>query len=119
MLMSLKAKRKPLWTNTSKKVAATEAALAQAQAQALNLLSNAQDLRTDHGMVEATTGTEATMTGEATGVVVVVVAPTRGLVEGGPIMAMEEAVVDTVEDEEEEGTMTEGTIVVEEEVLLY
>lgn len=117
MLMSLKAKRKPLWTNTSKKVAATEAALAQAQA--LNLLSNAQDLRTDHGMVEATTGTEATMTGEATGVVVVVVAPTRGLVEGGPIMAMEEAVVDTVEDEEEEGTMTEGTIVVEEEVSLY
>ena len=117
MLMSLKAKRKPLWTNTSKKVAATEAALAQAQA--LNLLSNARDLRTDHDMVEATTGTEATMTGEATGVVVVAVAPTRGLVEGSPIMAMEEVVVDTVEDAEEEGTMTEGTIVVEEEVLLY
>ena len=115
MLMSLKAKQKPLWTNTSKKVAATEAALAQA----LNLLSNARDSRTDHDMVEATTGTEATMTGEATDVVVVVVAPTRGLVEGGPIMAMEEVAVDTVEDAEEEGTMTEGTIVVEEEVLLY
>ena len=115
MLMSLKAKRKPLWTNTSKKAAATEAALAQA----LNLLSNARDLRTGRDMVEATTETEATMTGEATGVVVVVAAPTRGLVEGGPIMAMEEVAVDTVEDAEEEGTMTEGTIVVEEEVLLY
>ena len=113
MLMSQKAKRKPLWTNTSKKAAATEAALAPA----LNLLSNARDLRTDHDMVEATIGTEATMTGEATGVVVVAVVPTRGLVEGDPIMAMEEVAVDTVEDVEEEGTMTEGTIVVEEEVL--
>ena len=116
MLMSLKAKRKPLWTNTSKKAAATEAA----QARALNLLLNARDLRTGRDMVEATTGTEATMTGEATGVVAAAaVAPTRGLVEGGPIMAMEEVAVDTVEDAEEEGTMTEGTIVVEEEVLLY
>ena len=70
-------------------------------------------------MVEATIGTEATMTGEATGVVVVAVVPTRGLVEGDPIMAMEEVAVDTVEDVEEEGIMTEGTIVVEEEVLYW
>ena len=112
MLTNQKAKLKPLWMSTSKKVAHTEAA----RALGLNHLTNAPDLKTDRDTVGGTTGIEVMMTVEGTGGVAVVVAPTSDL-EDGLIMAMEgEEEVDIVEDVGED-IMTEGIIVVEGEVL--
>lgn len=113
MLMSLKPKLKALSTSTSKRAVPTEAA----QVLGLNLLTNAPDLRTDLDMEEAIAGIEAMMTVEGTDGVVEVVALTSGL-EADLIMGMEEAAVVTVEVVEE-GTMTEGIIVEEAEVMVW
>ena len=112
MPTSKKAKLKALLMSTSKKVVHTEAA----QVLALNLLINAPDLKTDLDMVEGTIGIEAMMTVEATDGVEVVAVLTSDLEVGLITGTEEEEVVDIVEDEEE-GTMTEGIIVVEAEVL--
>ena len=112
MLTSKKAKLKVLLMSTSKKVVHTEAA----RVLALNLLINAPDLKTDLDMVEGTIGIEAMMTVEATDGVEVVAVLTSDLEVGLITGTEEEEVVDIVEDEEE-GTMTEGIIVVEAEVL--
>ena len=103
-----KARLRPLLMRTSKRVVRTEAA----RALGLNRLTNAPDLKTDlvTGVV-ATTGIEVMMTVEATGEEAVV-APTSVLEDG---LTMEEE-VDIAVDEEEEGIMTEGIIVVAGEV---
>lgn len=110
MPTSLKAKLKPLSMRTSKRVAHTEAALALG----LNHLTNAPDLKTDLVTGAATTGIEVMMTVEATGEVVVEVAPTSDLED----VLMVEEEVDIVVDAEE-GIMTGGTIVVEAEVTAF
>lgn len=107
---------RPLWMNTSKKVAATEVGQVLVQ----NRLLNGPDSMTGHDMVEATTGTEATRTEEATGVEeeeAVVVEVTTGLAVDALIMDMEGVEV-TVVDGEVEGTMTDEIIVVEEEEVM-
>lgn len=109
-----RTKLKLLWMNTSKKVAATEVGQVLVQ----NRLSNGPDSMTGRDMVEATTGTEATRTAEATGVEeeeeAAAVEVTTGLVADALIMDMEEVEV-TVVDGEVEDTMTDEIIVVEEE----
>lgn len=108
---SQKAKQKPLLMRTSKRVAHTEAA----RALGPNHLTNAPDLKTDLVTGAVTTGIEVMMTVEAIGEVVVGVAPTSDLEDG--LMVAEEVVdiaVDAVE-----GIMTEGIIVVEEEVTVF
>lgn len=97
--------------NTLKKVALTEAAQVQDQSH----LTNGQDLKTDHDMVEDTTGTEVLMTAEVTDVEAEVEVITRDL-EVALITVMEGVVATTEVDEAEEDTMT-GGIIVEEEVL--
>lgn len=112
MLTNPRTKRRPLWMNTSKKVAATEVGQVLAQ----NRLSNGPDSMTGRDMVEATTGTEAMRTAEATGVEEEeeAVEVTTGLVADALIMDMEGVEV-TVVDEEVEDTMTDEIIVAEEE----
>ena len=109
MPTSQKVRLKPLSMHTSKRVVHTEAA----RGLALNLLTNAPDLKTDHAMEEGTTEIEVMMTVEATGEVVVGVAPTSDLEDG--LIMEEEAGVDIAADAEE-GIMTEEIIAVEGEV---
>ena len=111
-----RTKLRLLWTNTSRKVAATEVGQVLVQ----NRLSNGPDSMTGRDMVEATTGTEATRTAEVTGVEEeeeAAVEVTTGLVADALIMDMEEVEV-TVVDGEVEGTMTDEIIVVEEEEVM-
>ena len=110
MLTSLRAKLKPLLMNTSKKVAATEVA----QVQALNLLSNGQDLKTGLHAMEVTPGTEVMVIMVDTDEVeeAAVVGPTNGLVVAVHIMEEEVATVVVVEED----IMIDEIIAVEEEV---
>lgn len=110
MLTSLRAKLKPLLMNTSKKVAATEVA----QVQALNLLSNGQDLKTGLHAMEVTPGTEIMVIMVDTDEVeeAAAVGPTNGLVVA---VHMEEEEVATVVVVEED-IMIDEIIAVEEEV---
>lgn len=105
-----KAKLKPLSMRTSKRVAHTEAARALGPSH----LTNAPDLMTDLVTGAATTGTEVMMTAEATGEVVVGVAPTSVSEDG---LTVEEEVDIAVDAEED--IMTEGIIVVEAEVTVF
>lgn len=113
-----RTKPRPLWMNTSKKVAATEADQVLVQ----NRLLNGLDSTTDRDMVEATTGTETTRTVEATGVeevaAVEVAEVTTGLVVVDALI-MDMVVVEvTAVDGEVEGTMIDEIIVVEEEEVI-
>lgn len=112
MPTSQKAKLKPLSMRTSKRVVHTEAA----RALGLNHLTNAPDLKTDLVTGAATTGIGVMMTVEATGEVVVGVAPTSDL-EDGLITEEEEGVA--IAADVEEATMTEGIIVAEGEVTVF
>lgn len=112
MPTSQKAKLKPLSMRTSKRVVHTEAA----RALGLNHLTNALDLKTDLVTGAATTGIEVMMTVEATGEVVVGVAPTSDLEDG--LITEEEEGADIAADVEE-GIMTEGIIVAEGEVTVF
>lgn len=112
MPTSQKAKLKPLSMRTSKRVVHTEAA----RALGLNHLTNAPDLKTDLVTGAATTGIEVMMTVEATGEVVVGVAPTSDLEDG--LITEEEEGADIAADVEE-GIMTEGIIVAEGEVTVF
>ena len=111
MLTSLRAKLKPLLMNTSKKVAATEVA----QVQALNPLSNAQDLKTGLHAMEVTPGTEVMVIMVDTDEVeeAAVVGPTKGLVVAVHIMEEEEVATVVVVEED---IMIDEIIEVEEEV---
>lgn len=111
-----RTKLRLLWMNTSKKVAATEVGQVLVQ----NRLSNGPDSMTGRDTVEATTGTEAMRTAEATGVEEEEEAAaevTTGLVADALIMDMEGVEV-TVVDGEVEDTMTDEIIVVEEEEVM-
>lgn len=112
MPTSQKAKLKPLSMRTSKRVVHTEAA----RALGLNHLTNVPDLKTDLVTGAATTGIEVMMTVEATGEVVVGVAPTSDLEDG--LITEEEGGADIAADVEE-GIMTEGIIVAEGEVTVF
>lgn len=111
MLTSLRAKLKPLLMNTSKKVAATEVA----QVQALNLLSNGQDLKTGLHAMEVTPGIEILVIMVDTDEVeeAAVVGPTNGLVVAVHIMEEEEVAIVVVVEED---IMIDEIIAVEEEV---
>lgn len=113
MLTSLRAKLKPLLMNTSKKVVATEVA----QVQALNPLSNAQDLKTGLHAMEVTPGTEVMVimvdTDEVEEAAAAAVGPTNGLVVAVHIMEEEEVATVVVVEED---IMIDEIIEVEEEV---
>ena len=111
MLTSLRAKLKPLLMNTSKKVVATEVA----QVQALNPLSNAQDLKTGLHAMEVTPGTEVMVIMVDTDEVeeAAAVGPTKGLVVAVHIMEEEEVATVVVVEED---IMIDEIIEVEEEV---
>ena len=114
MLTSLRAKLKPLLMNTSKKVVATEVA----QVQALNPLSNAQDLKTGLHAMEVTPGTEVMVIMVDTDEVeeaaaAAAVGPTNGLVVAVHIMEEEEVATVVVVEED---IMIDEIIKVEEEV---
>lgn len=109
MLTSLRAKLKPLLMNTSKKVVATEVA----QVQALNPLSNAQDLKTGLHAMEVTPGTEVMVIMVDTDEVEEVAAAVGPTVVAVHIMEEEEVATVVVVEED---IMIDEIIEVEEEV---